>query len=381
MTTKPSIVFIGPWNFHSGAGQAARGNLQALWRLQDKYSIFPLGVTRYGPHRLSSELIPTVEANLCPDIVIVHLNPDTAPSLLTPEHQKLIHRSRHRIGLWIWENLQVPHGWSKALGWIDSLWVPSSYCRDLFGGLTDLPISVIPHVIPVARDRDSESISKAEIQKQILYIFDGASYLRRKNPAALVRAFHQSTLTAQGWRLCLKTKNFDSSGYDQASYQEFRHAMHRLEESCPGSLQLISADLDQVAINQLMATAAIYASPHASEGFGLTIAEAMASGSLVVATDYGGSRDFLDAETGFPVRYTLKAEPLGYGSYQSGCVWASVDEVHLSECLQQAATLCSRNKDRQMRQLAKQRIADHRSVDVVARLMQQELQLILSGQS
>ena len=33
---------------------------------------------------------------------------------------------------------------------------------------------------------------------------------------------------------------------------------------------------------------------------GSTIAEAMAMGKLVVATDYGGSADFLDAQCGFP---------------------------------------------------------------------------------
>ena len=33
----------------------------------------------------------------------------------------------------------------------------------------------------------------------ILYVFDGSSYLVRKNPAALVRAFEQSDLAAEGW--------------------------------------------------------------------------------------------------------------------------------------------------------------------------------------
>ena len=192
-----------------------RSNLKALWRLQDRYAIHPLGLSRYGPHRRRSAIATDLAADCAVDVVIVHLNPDTAPALLTAEHRAVIERARHRIGFWLWETLQVPHDWSRALSWVDSLWVPSRYCQELFAGLCELPIHRIPHVIDVQDETDHHRPGRVDAQERlILYSFDGASYLRRKNPTALVRAFHRSGLAARGWRLCLKTKNLDPAGYD-----------------------------------------------------------------------------------------------------------------------------------------------------------------------
>ena len=48
-----------------------------------------------------------------------------------------------------------------------------------------------------------------------------------------------------------------------------------------------------------------YASLHRSEGFGLTLAEAMHQGVPVLATDWSATAEFIDAEVGFPVPYRL----------------------------------------------------------------------------
>lgn len=369
MTDRPAIAFIGPWNFHSGAGEACRGNLRALWRLQHLYEIYPLGLARYGPHRLFSSISPATPPDFAPDVAIIHLNPDTAPALLTRQQRDLIKRSRHRIGCWLWENLQVPHGWSRALSWIDSMWVPSNYCKELFTGLTSLPIDIIPHVINVDGRLAKMSMPHSDVAGTIIYVFDGASYLRRKNPAALIRAFQCSGLARQGWRLRLKTKNFEPAGYDQQSYNEFQTALEQLRKSYPGSVELITKDLEDAELKALIQSADIYASPHASEGFGLTIAEAMAAGVLVVATDYGGSRDLLDHTTGFPVRYELIAEDIGYGSYQAGCVWARIDEINLAECLNLAALQCRQEAGFQRRENARKKVMLRCGVDAVAERM------------
>ena len=368
---RPSIVLIGPWNFHSGAGEACRGNLRALSILQDRYSIHAMGLQHYGPHRLFSSVSPSLPGPECsPEVVIIHLNPDMAPSLLSQKQRHVIQRARHRIGFWVWENLQVPHGWTKAFGWIDSLWVPSRYCEELFSGLSSLPIDVIPHVITVDdQPLANDLLSSSESHGTILYAFDGASYLRRKNPAALIRAFHHSGLARQGWRLILKTKNFEPAGYDSNSYEDFMLSLQQLRSVFPDSVEMVTADLDDAEFKVLMRSVDIYASPHASEGFGLTIAEAMAAGVLVVATDYGGSCDLLDRTTGFPVCFELIAEEIGYGSYQECCVWARIDEHHLAECLCQAALLCRQEEGLHFRENARRKVMQRCGVEAVAERM------------
>ena len=54
-----------------------------------------------------------------------------------------------------------------------------------------------------------------------------------------------------------------------------------------------------------MAACDCYVSLHRSEGFGLTMAEAMAIGKPVIATGYSGNLDFMNAENSYLVDYEL----------------------------------------------------------------------------
>jgi glycosyltransferase involved in cell wall biosynthesis len=57
--------------------------------------------------------------------------------------------------------------------------------------------------------------------------------------------------------------------------------------------------LSQIENHTLTALADCYVSLHRSEGFGLTIAEAMALGKPVVATGYSGNLEFMTAENSY----------------------------------------------------------------------------------
>ena len=63
-----------------------------------------------------------------------------------------------------------------------------------------------------------------------------------------------------------------------------------------------------------------YVSPHRVESFGLTVAEAMALGVPVIATDYGGTVDFVTEEADFPFaivwwKSTRTTVPMQRGRY------------------------------------------------------------------
>ena len=68
-----------------------------------------------------------------------------------------------------------------------------------------------------------------------------------------------------------------------------------------------------------------YVSLHRSEGFGLTIAEAMAVGKPVIATGYSGNLAFMDEETTYLVPYSLTTLGHAVGPYPAGTVWADPD--------------------------------------------------------
>ena len=334
-TKRPSFWFIGPWAHASGLGEAARGALRTLWSMSAELEVEAEAMHNHGMHeRIGPHATCTASANQSePTVSWLHCNPDAASMALTPAQKKRLQSSRHVVATWVWESQQLPVSWHQALSWIDQLWVPSTYVRDLIQPYTNKPIHVVPHLVELP----SRSAKTVKRERQVLYIFDGHSYLHRKNPHHLLEAFATSDLPAKGWKLVLKTKNLSEAGGEPALLSQFHQRLQDLQKRWPEQIQLLDVALDRQAITGLLNRSAIYASPHASEGFGLTIAEAMAHGCLTVATDHGGCRDWLTQKTGYPINYELTSIINGYGTYPAGSVWANVKPEPLAQGLNQAA--------------------------------------------
>jgi glycosyltransferase involved in cell wall biosynthesis len=65
-----------------------------------------------------------------------------------------------------------------------------------------------------------------------------------------------------------------------------------------------------------------YVSLHRSEGFGLTMAEAMLLGKPVITTGYSGNMDFTTTETALLVDYKLVPVQPGDYPFSHGEMWA-----------------------------------------------------------
>jgi glycosyltransferase involved in cell wall biosynthesis/Tfp pilus assembly protein PilF len=368
------VAFIGPWNYNNGLGVASRGYMSALRRSGLPINFYPIK-RPFHVHQQISPAVDICDFSGVADVAIVHLNPEGWSELLSEAETAVIEDAKVRVGLWVWEMEQIPRNWYPVFNFVDAIWAPSRYCADTFAASAKVPVHVIPHVVtvpPSATDMARVAAlrqSLAADERIILYAFDGSSYLARKNPFALVRAFDRSGLAGTGWRLILKTKHLQDS---PAQGARLRQAVERTE-----GVVLVDRSFDKTAMDNLMRAADIFASPHCSEGFGLTIAEAMALGKIVVATDYGGSRDFLDAKCGFPVRYNLQSPDEDHGHYtQEGGVWAQVDEAHLAEMLIEASELVVAG-DRRLGEAGCRRIADLLSPAVVGARMRESISQLL----
>jgi glycosyltransferase involved in cell wall biosynthesis len=149
-----------------------------------------------------------------------------------------------------------------------------------------------------------------------LFVFDYLSQMERKNPLGAVEAFRRAFVPADPVRLVLKTINREL----------FPEAAERLERAAAG-LPVVFCDdyLSRGEVRALMAACDAYVSLHRSEGFGLTLAEAMALGRPLIATDYGGSADFTSPSGSFPVPWRLVEVGEAGRPYPAGALWADPD--------------------------------------------------------
>jgi glycosyltransferase involved in cell wall biosynthesis len=95
---------------------------------------------------------------------------------------------------------------------------------------------------------------------------------------------------------------------------------------CAPNIRLETRLLPEADSHALTRCADAVLSLHRSEGFGLVPAEAMLMGRPVIATDYSGTTDFLDASCGMPIPYTLIPARDPRGVFEApGAVWAEAD--------------------------------------------------------
>jgi glycosyltransferase involved in cell wall biosynthesis len=215
-----------------------------------------------------------------------------------------------------WELARVPPQWLPLVRLFDEVWAPSSFIASAFPDVLGRPVRLVrqpvrlPAAVPPPR-------SGRDTLRLFTYL-DFDSFGARKNPTAAVNAFRAAFAPAQrDVELVVKIRGSHDHG--------LRRWLMRAA-AADRRIKVIDRTLDRLRMDELMAGCDVFVSLHRSEGFGFGAAEALAAGKAVVATDYGGTTDFISPSTGYPVDYVL--EPVRPGEYveSEGQEWATVRE-------------------------------------------------------
>ena len=260
-------------------------------------------------------------------INLICINGDGIP-VFTREAGRSFFAGRHTIAVWWWEVGSPPASWTGAYDSVDEVWVASDYVYDAIAPTSPVPVVKItlPLLAPEVATRTRSQLGLPE-GFLFLYVHDYHSVFARKHPIGLIDAFCKAFPPGSGAKLVLKSINAATR------IDEHERTMHAVAQH--PDIALIDGYVSAAEKNAMIAQADCYVSLHRSEGFGLTLAEAMLMGKPVIATRFGGNLEYMDDENAYLVGYQPVAVGEGVYPYPPDGIWADPD-------LDQAAALMRR---------------------------------------
>ncbi|MGI4860816.1 MAG: glycosyltransferase [Janthinobacterium lividum] len=362
------INFFGPYEAPDSIGRVATLNIECLRASQLPLEIHllsrptPSQVVNYAT--IDDHLL----ASLKYKINLFHFNARRVPLYFSRLGEGSLN-GFYNIGFWVHEMEKIPDQWARQLEFFDEIWTPSSICQLAVSRSANIPVVRIPYPIEsrqiTARIADSTA-GRTHPEFNFLTIFDVYSDAERKNPLFTVRAFLEAHRGNPAVRLIMKARNLEYDPLLSGKLDEIVRAHANIE--------VIAGFLDDAQMHALYEKADVYVSLHRSEGFGLTISDAISRGIPVITTGYSGNTDFCDPTDTRLVAYDL--QPVGHNRprYRNDDVWAEPD-------LQDAADAFGEMVTRYPAWLGKARRARARverkfSVEHIGMLMHERITLI-----
>lgn len=208
--------------------------------------------------------------------------------------------NRYNILFLVWESEFVPEEIQKNLYMFNEIWTPSMYCREIFKQNFLGPIMTVPHPVefelyPLVKKDFLEIYDKQKFS--FLFIFNFGSSIKRKNTLFLIQSFIEAFQIETDVELIIKCSGAKKFAKD--------YALVMNEIGGRSNIKLVDVDLEKNDLNHFINQCDCYVSLHHSEGFGLTLAEAMFLGKPTIATNYSGNLEFMNDRNSFLVDYVI----------------------------------------------------------------------------
>jgi hypothetical protein len=203
-----------------------------------------------------------------------------------------VFKNSYNIGLWQWELEEFPYEAKLAFDLVDEIWAISNHAAKAFRKLTNKPVYVIP--LPFSLPESNLQIMKREMlnikrnDTVFYFAFDGASFIARKNPLAVIEAFqHAFDDNNENVKLIIKTMNTQKSDlWNECIYRS----------KADSRIILFDKKLKRDEVYSLMHISDCVVSLHRAEGFGRIIAEALLMDKDVIVSNYSGCLDYLPSD-------------------------------------------------------------------------------------
>jgi glycosyltransferase involved in cell wall biosynthesis len=365
----------GYFTSEKGMGEASRSDVRCLLAAGVPFVLNNITdmLSNNSDHQLDEHMSDT---NPYP-VNLIHVNAGELPGFFrskTPSYFE----GNYNVAYWTWELSRFPDEWAPNSRFVDEIWVPSSFVREAVSQAVSVPVMVMPHSIELpeleAAGTEGRVGRENGLQRDgsgrditFLTIFDFHSMMARKNPEAVIEAYKMAFSSTEGCTLVVKSAHGDV----------YPKELSRLRRLAAGrnDIKVIDHIYPRKETWELMSRCDCYVSLHRSEGFGLTIAEAMALGKPVVATGYSGNMDFMTPSNSYPVRCNLIEIERDYVVYRKGSLWADADIGSASKVMR--SVYDNYDDARKVGEVAARDIAERFSSAVIGGRIRRRLQDVL----
>jgi len=287
------IAYFSVYRDGTGYGQAAFDNILAIEKAG--YDIVCRPIRMSNPKIKEKCLVEHLEkGNLKNvDIIIQHNLPQTFEK----------GTGIKTIGIFDWETNIVCQTWVDSCNKLDEIWVPNIQQKYacLKSGIKVPPhssivgnsIKILPHSVNLRKyENRPKSLDIALLKDKCIFYFIGEN-TRRKNIAALIRAYYVAFTEKENIILIIKTSSpGHNSQQTMQMMQKFildiKKAIHIYadEKNYPPIL-VLTEHLSEEQLAQLHVSSNIFVSPSHGEGGNLEAMDAMGWGNPVILSNWG----------------------------------------------------------------------------------------------
>jgi ADP-heptose:LPS heptosyltransferase/glycosyltransferase involved in cell wall biosynthesis len=316
-----SLIYYGYVFDASGYGQAARAYIHALHRAQIKLSVVEL-----KPHQreVRDELVESLVGKFSTaDFHLFHGIPTQWARTASSLH--------NAIGMTVWETDAMPAQWHSTLSQCLDVWLPCDYNVSVFHQALGKNIFKLPH--PLMRAEINADTVEAEprfgLSTSDFLFYSIFEWQDRKSPQVLIESYLRAFPVESETVLIIKA-NPSAARLARTAVE-----IARRRTGSRARLEIFCETWNESRIESLHRRGDCYVSLHCGEGWGYPLFEAASRGTPVIATQYSGPLEYLNAEEHLLVQYRMSPVHQAYHYYHPKMRWAEPDAEHATRLMRQ----------------------------------------------
>jgi glycosyltransferase involved in cell wall biosynthesis len=268
---------------------------RALIKLGHDIHLFSTNGLQYFPQDLKPNLIGYTEEN---QQQIIGRIPDTkydcqiSYTAMKNFPHYLSNGNSNRFGIWVYEWGYLPQGFAKHYKSTDYILAPSQFGKECFinSKVPEEKIKVIPHGIDLKQFENKNKYQLKTKKRVKILVNVGQSHIR-KNIKGMFQAYHMAFTKNDDVCLVAKiSKNEMKNPFDIDPIKTYN--MVKTGYKNPPEVELITEYIPSI-VELYNACDAVYSLSY-SEGFGMTMTEAIGANKINICCRYGGQLDFLN---------------------------------------------------------------------------------------